>query len=198
MIQESRAYFESLTLALTQIPFELIDHVSLVLYKAYEDRRTIFLFGNGGSAALASHMACDLGKGTVVTDNPKRVRVIALTDNLATLTAWANDFSYEDVFAEPLKNLANPGDIAVAISGSGNSPNVLKALRVAQELKLTTIGIGGFGGGQMKAMCDLSVIVPSNNMQLVEDLHLSIAHCLFTILRNRIAEVAPVRSVTAA
>jgi D-sedoheptulose 7-phosphate isomerase len=198
VIRESKSYFQSLTNVLQQLPFELLDHVSSVLYRAYLDRKTIFTFGNGGSASLASHMACDLGKGTVLQSSSKRVRVIALTDNVPTITAWANDSSYEDIFSEQLKNLANPGDVAIAISGSGNSPNVLKGLSVAQEMQLTKIGIGGFDGGKMKALCDISLIVPSNNMQIVEDMHLCIAHCLFTVLRNQIAEPVPIRAAAAA
>jgi D-sedoheptulose 7-phosphate isomerase len=135
-------------------------------------------------------MACDLGKGTSSSHRKKRVRVVALTDNLPTITAYANDMGYEHIFSEQLKNLAQPGDIALAISGSGNSPNVINALHVARMLGMTTIGIGGFEGGAMKALCDITAIVPSDNMQLIEDLHLSIAHCVFTVLLNRIA--APV------
>jgi D-sedoheptulose 7-phosphate isomerase len=103
------------------------------------------------------------------------------------LTAWANDSGYEDVFAEQLSGIIQAGDIAFAISGSGNSKNVLKALHVAREAGALTIGIGGFEGGEMKALCDVSLIVPSDNMQIIEDLHLSIAHCLFTLVKNQIS-----------
>ena len=190
MIDRSQLYFEQLLRVIPQLSFEQLDGITDTLYRAYERRQTIFLFGNGGSASLASHMACDLGKGTSSPRRNKRVRVVALTDNLPTITAYANDMGYEHIFSEQLKNLAHPGDIALAISGSGNSPNVINALHVARALEMTTIGIGGFEGGAMKALCDFAAIVPSNNMQMIEDLNLSVAHCVFTILLNRIA--APV------
>jgi len=105
------------------------------------------------------------------------------------LTALANDSGYEDIFAEQLRGLIQPGDIAFAISCSGNSSNVLKALEVAREAGAVTIGLGGFKGGFMRSLCDTALIVSSENMQIIEDLHLSVAHCLFTLLRNHILQV---------
>ena len=192
MINRSQLYFEQLLHVVPLLSFDLMDHIVATLHQAYERRRTIFLFGNGGSASLASHMACDLGKGTSSHRRAKRVRVVALTDNLPTITAYANDCGYEHIFSEQLKNLAQSGDIAFAISGSGNSPNVIEALQVARSLKMTTIGIGGFAGGKMKDLCDIPLIVPSGNMQFIEDLHLCIAHCLFTVLLTRIAAPVPI------
>jgi D-sedoheptulose 7-phosphate isomerase len=183
-----RPYFSKLSEVVLELSHERADEIASALTEACERNSTVFLFGNGGSASLASHFACDLGKGT---SDPrsyrKRFRALALTDNIPTMTAWANDSSYEDIFAEQLRNLVEPGDIAFGISCSGNSPNVLKALTVARELGATTIGLGGFQGGKMKALCDLCLIVPSDNMQIIEDLHLSIAHAIFTIVRNRIS-----------
>lgn len=192
MINRSQVYFEQLLQVIPLLPFELMNHVVNALYEAYERRRTIFLFGNGGSASLASHMACDLGKGTSSSRRSKRVRVVALTDNLPTITAYANDTGYENIFSEQLKNLAQAGDVALAISGSGNSPNIIKALQVARSLKMITVGIGGFQGGRMRSLCDIPLIVPSDNMQFIEDIHLCIAHCMFTILANRIAAPVPI------
>jgi D-sedoheptulose 7-phosphate isomerase len=111
--------------------------------------------------------------------------VVALTDNLATLTAWANDSSYEDVFSEQLRNIVEPRDVAFAISGSGNSKNVLKALRVAREAGATTVGIAGFRGGAMKAQCDICAVVPSDDMQIIEDLHVAMAHSVFRMVYSR-------------
>jgi D-sedoheptulose 7-phosphate isomerase len=156
--------------------------------KAYEGGKMMYLFGNGGSASLASHLACDLGKGTAYCNGGKRLRVLALTDNVATMTAWANDFSYEDMFSEQLRNFVQPQDIAFAISGSGNSKNVLNALRVAREAGATTIGISGYRGGEMKSLCNICVIVPSDNMQVIEDLHLAMAHSIFRIVYTRMAQ----------
>ncbi|HEX7895440.1 MAG TPA: SIS domain-containing protein [Terriglobales bacterium] len=184
-ISNCRTYFELLSKTIDSLPFESVDRITATLVQAYEHERTILLFGNGGSAALASHIACDLGKGTV-NGTRKRFRVIALTDNVPLITAWANDSKYEDIFAQQLANFAAPGDIAFAISASGNSPNVLQALRVAKDIGSTTIGITGFSGGRMLALCDECVVVPCDNMQIIEDLHTCIAHSLFTCIRSKI------------
>jgi D-sedoheptulose 7-phosphate isomerase len=187
-ICDAAAYFSILEHSSAALAWDRVDLIARLLYRAYEEERTTYLFGNGGSASLASHFACDLGKGTWIPGSDlKRFRATALTDNLPVLTAWANDSGYEDVFAEQLSGIIQAGDIAFAISGSGNSKNVLKALHVAREAGALTIGIGGFEGGEMKALCDVSLIVPSDNMQIIEDLHLSIAHCLFTLVKNQIS-----------
>lgn len=185
-ISHSRSYFGLLARTIARLPFADIDAVTRILLALYSDQRTVFLFGNGGSAALASHFACDLGKGTL-NGSQKRFRVLALTDNIPLLTAWANDSSYEDVFVEPLRNFARPGDLAFAISASGNSPNVIKALRMARQAGVTTAGLTGFQGGRMRELCDACIVVPSDNMQIIEDLHLSIAHSLFTALRAQLS-----------
>jgi D-sedoheptulose 7-phosphate isomerase len=198
VIDRSQTYFEQLMHTIPLLPFGAMDRIVGVLHEAYLRRRTIFLFGNGGSASLASHMACDLGKGTSSARRTKRVRVVALTDNLPTITAYANDTGYENIFSEQLKNLGQSGDVALAISCSGNSPNVIRALEAARTLKMTTIGIGGFAGGKMKALCDLPLIVPSENMQFIEDIHLCIAHCVFTVLLNRIVAPVPISTNAAA
>jgi D-sedoheptulose 7-phosphate isomerase len=187
-----RGYFELHGKVLRELPHTLIEQISLQLLQAYQEGRRVYLFGNGGSAALASHFACDLGKGTVLPRNPqKRLQVMSLTDNLPLLTAWANDTSYDQVFAEQLRNLIQSGDIAIAISASGNSPNVVLALQVARELGALNIGLSGYQGGKMKALCDLCVVVPSDNMQIIEDLHVGIAHAVFTVVRHRICDLAP-------
>jgi len=186
-IRTSQEYFQLYEQVLSSLPHSVIQEAAEKLLRGYEEGRTVFLFGNGGSAALASHFACDLGKGTLAEGNGRhRLRVLALTDNVPLITAWANDSSYEDIFAEQFQNLALPGDIAFAISGSGNSPNIVRALEVAGALGAHTIGLTGFQGGKMKALCDLCIIVPSDNMQIIEDFHLSIAHSLFLVVRNAI------------
>jgi D-sedoheptulose 7-phosphate isomerase len=182
------SYFERLTQTIQTLPLESIDLVADVLLKAYYDGQMIYLFGNGGSAALASHFACDLGKGTA-NGASRRFRVLALTDNVPLMTAWANDADYSDIFGEQLANLVKPGDVAFAISGSGNSQNVLRGLRVAKQAGAATVGLTGFHGGQLKNFCDACVIVPSDNMQIIEDLHLCVAHALFTTIRRRISSV---------
>ena len=180
-------YFRSLSETIEHLPFDRIECVSELLIEAYEHSRMIFLFGNGGSAALASHFACDLGKGTV-NGSGRRFRVLSLTDNVPLMTAWANDAHYEDIFAQQLENYVRPRDIAFAISGSGNSRNVLNALKTARRAGAVTIGLGGFQGGKMKALCDVCLVVPSDNMQMIEDLHLCIAHALFTCVQRKLHE----------
>jgi D-sedoheptulose 7-phosphate isomerase len=182
----SELYFQGVSVALRRLPFAQIDQVTEALWTAYQQDRAVYVFGNGGSAALASHSACDLGKGTILNGS-RRFRVLALTDNVPLITAWANDARYEDIFTEQLRTFVQKDDIAFAISGSGNSPNVVNALRVAREAGASTIGLTGFDGGKLKPLCQLCVVVPSNNMQVIEDLHLSVTHAIFTALRERIA-----------
>jgi D-sedoheptulose 7-phosphate isomerase len=186
-VLEAKHYFKELHEVTGNITVDGIDHIAHTLLKAYESARTVYLFGNGGSAALASHFACDLGKGTAYCNGGRRFRVLALTDNIPTLTAWANDSSYDDVFSEQLRCFVQAQDIAFAISGSGNSKNVLNALQVARDAGAVTVGISGFQGGEMKSLCDICVLVPSNNMQIIEDLHLAITHAIYRVVYNRIA-----------
>jgi D-sedoheptulose 7-phosphate isomerase len=186
-ITNAQSYFSVLAQTVDRLPYAVIDRVADVLLQAHENGRGVYLFGNGGSAALASHLACDLGKGTV-NGHPKRFRVIAFTDNVPLMTAWANDARYEDIFAEQLKNFVRPRDVVFAISGSGNSPNVLNALRVARREGAINIGLTGFHGGLLRGLCDICMIVPSDNMQVIEDLHLSIAHALFTSIRQKLVD----------
>ncbi len=162
---------------LGRIPLENVERLLRLLEHARDERRHVFLFGNGGSAATASHFACDLGKGTIRNDKP-RFRVTALNDNLPTFSAYANDHGYDRVFAEPLISLAEQGDLVIAFSGSGNSPNVLRAVEEAKARGLTTIGFTGFEGGALKNLVDLAVIVPARNMGQIEDVHLALTHAL--------------------
>ena len=181
------AYFTKVVHAIEKMPLTTVDQIVGALLQAYESSRMVYLFGNGGSAALASHFACDLGKGAT-NGSPKRFQVMAFTDNVPLMTAWANDARYEDIFAEQLINFVRPNDIAFAISGSGKSPNVLRALKAAREAGAFTIGLTGFHGGDMKDLCDLCLIIPSDNMQVIEDLHLSVTHAVFTALRAKICQ----------
>lgn len=189
-IVSAKQYFDDLQRVVARVSREGLDQIASTLMEAYESGRTVFTFGNGGSAALASHLACDLGKGTAYCNGGKRFRVLALTDNLSVLTAWANDSGYEDVFSEQLRTFIQPQDVAFAISASGNSKNVLNALRVAREARAKTVGISGFEGGEMKPLCDICVVVPSSNMQIIEDLHLAMSHSIFRIVHSRMSRRA--------
>jgi D-sedoheptulose 7-phosphate isomerase len=182
-IPDVSSYFSHLSRTMNKLPFAVIDQIAQTILHAYDLGHMIYFFGNGGSAALASHLACDLGKGTV-NGNGKRFRVLALTDNVPLMTAWANDSKYEDIFAEQLFNLVRRDDVAFAISGSGNSPNILRALKVARQAGAATVGFTGFQGGRMRELCDQCMIVPCDNMQVIEDLHLCAAHALFTAVRR--------------
>lgn len=179
-----RKYVEETRAALAD-PYlaEAIGRIVPILLKSREDGRTIFFFGNGGSASTASHFVVDIGKATVRGEG-RRFRCVALVDNVESLTAWANDTDYSKVFSEQLIGLAKKGDVAVGISGSGNSPNVLKAMEAARGLGISTIGLTGLGGGKLKEIVDVPVVVPSNSMQHVEDVHLLICHLLTAYLRD--------------
>lgn len=190
-ITDFLSYFARSNAVTAKLPFATIERVADLLYRAYETGRNVLLFGNGGSAALASHFACDLAKGTVLPDSfAKRFRAMSLTDNLALMSAWANDTSYERVFAEQLRNIVQSGDVAFGISGSGRSPNVLLALHAAREAGAVTVGLTGYEGGKMLEVCDSCIVIPSDNMQIIEDLHLAVTHALFTVVRDRIHKAA--------
>jgi D-sedoheptulose 7-phosphate isomerase len=196
-LAEPAHYFRHVVNALQSLPVTSIESCVERLVQAYEMNRCVYVFGNGGSAALASHVACDLGKGTMASGR-RPLRVQSLVDNVSVLTAWANDSSYEDVFAAQLKCLPiEPDDIAFAISGSGNSPNVIRALRFAREVGLSTLGLTGFRGGAMKKLCDVCIVVPSENMQQIEDCHLSIMHAVFLAVRHNLSVLNPVHSLGA-
>ncbi len=191
MAEDVRAYTERYvreTRACLEAPYlaEGLQRIVTILAQARNDGRWIFFFGNGGSASTGSHMACDIGKSTIV-GSARRMRCLSLSDQVPTLLAWANDVSYAEVFAEQLKSLGSRGDVAVGISGSGNSPNVLRALEEARKMGMTTVGLIGMGGGKMRALCDVAVVVPSNNMQHIEDTHLLIGHLLTSYLRDEMA-----------
>lgn len=173
---------------MARLDADLIDRISEQIWQAYEQERTVYLFGNGGSAALASHLACDLAKGTAVNGR-RRMRAVSLNDNLALLTALANDLEYDEIFAEQLHHI-EPGDVALAISSSGNSPNVVRGLEVAQQAGATTVAITGFKGGRVKSLCDMCLVVPSDNVQYIEDSHLSVMHAIFSAVRQRMLNSA--------
>ena len=177
------AYLSDMQGTLSKLPIDEIERVVNVLHQARAQRKRVFLFGNGGSAATASHLACDLGKGTNRHGRP-RLRVVALTDNVPLISAWANDSSYEDIFAQQLQEQVEPGDIAIGISGSGKSPNVLNAVKVARSAGAITIGLTGFDGGDLKSLVDLCITVPDSSIDKVEDVHLMLGHVIASCLRT--------------
>jgi D-sedoheptulose 7-phosphate isomerase len=168
--------------ALAEIPSEAVQQVVEAILLAHDTGRHIFTLGNGGSASTATHFAADLSKSTVVGGR-SRLRVTSLSDNVALMTAWANDTSYERVFAEPLINLLDTGDVVIAISASGKSPNVLEAIKAASDLGAVTVGLIGFDGGPLKDMVDLAVKVNSHDYGVVEDCHLVLEHAITSSIR---------------
>jgi D-sedoheptulose 7-phosphate isomerase len=179
-------YFQQLERLIAQLPYEQIDGIISVLLKAFDEERTVFVFGNGGSAASASHMVSDMSRVAANRDRRGSIKVMALTDNVPVLTACANDHGYESVFSEQLKNFVQPGDVAFAISCSGDSPNVLLALTTARDAGATTVALSGFDGGAMKALCHVCAVVPAENRQMIEDLHHAVLHSISSVLRARI------------
>ena len=180
------AHISEVRQVLAQMPAGEIECVIDVILAAYQQQRHVYILGNGGSASTASHFACDLSKATITGDLP-RLRVTSLTDNVALLTAWANDSSYEAVFAEQLANLLDPGDVVVAISASGKSPNVLAAIGAARSRGAVTVGMVGFTGGPLKTMVDVAVHVPSHSYGVVEDCHLVLEHAITAAMRSALA-----------
>jgi len=176
-------YLIEMQSTLSNLPIDTIERVVGLLREARSKKKRVFLFGNGGSAATASHLACDLAKGTSTNGKP-RLRAIALTDNMPLISAWANDSSYENIFAQQLQDHVEPGDIVIGISGSGKSPNLLNGIRVANSAGASTIGLTGLGGGDLKELVDLCIVVPDNSIDQVEDVHLMLGHVITSCLRT--------------
>jgi histidinol-phosphate phosphatase family protein len=182
-MENIKRYVAELKETLDQLPWERIRDVIGVLQYARMNDKQVFIMGNGGSAATASHFACDLAKGTLLADKP-RFRVMALTDNMPLFSAYANDYGYEHVFAQQLASSVRRGDIVIGISGSGSSINVLNAVKLAKSVQATTIGFTGFDGGKLKDLVDVCIHVPSHCMEQVEDMHLMLEHLICTCLRK--------------
>jgi D-sedoheptulose 7-phosphate isomerase len=185
----ARRYLDGLKRVLDQLPLERLDPIVELLVSAHREGRQVFIIGNGGSAATASHMMNDLAKGTIghKADAPwPALRAVALTDNVPLMTAWANDTDYSRIFAGPLQSLARPGDLLIAISASGNSPNIVAAAQLARERGMRIIGLTGFGGGQLAGLADAAFVVPSDDYGPVEDVHMILDHILTGCLREKL------------
>lgn len=173
-------YFDEIKKTIDKVSLKEVEEVIHVLHQAYKEDKQIFIMGNGGSASLASHFACDIGKGTLEKnyETKKRFRVMSLTDNIATITAYANDLNYEEVFSQQLKNLVLPKDIVIAITGSGNSKNIIRGIEETLEMEGVTIGFTGFNGGRLKKIIDYNIHVPSRNYGIIEDTHTILTHII--------------------
>jgi D-sedoheptulose 7-phosphate isomerase len=184
-------YIRDLQTTLNLLPLDRIQQAVRILHEARLTGRQVFIMGNGGSAATASHFVCDLGKNTRKSEIP-HFKVIGLTDNMPGFSAYANDEGYEYVFARQLESLLAPGDVVIGISASGNSPNVLRAIELANQSGAITIGFTGYQGGRLGELVNIHINVPSNSIEQVEDLHLVLEHMVTQSLRDR-AQTAPLQ-----
>lgn len=178
-------YISTLQFTMDQLPRQLIAGVIDLLQQARRRGSQVFILGNGGSAATASHFACDLAKNTR-HDGLPHFRVIGLTDNMAMFSALANDEGYENVFSEQLASLVRPGDIVIAISASGNSKNVIKAAEAANKSDATVIGFTGFDGGRLGQLANINIHVKSNIIEHVEDIHLMLEHLIVKTIKEQV------------
>src|SRR5581483_9732144 len=170
-------YRSKLTSALETIDMAAVDRAIEILREARDHNRHVFVCGNGGSASTASHFVCDMVKGASF-NRESRFRIMALTDSLPTITAYSNDVSYDCVFVEQLKNFAGPGDVVMAISGSGNSANVVKAVEYGNSIGCTTIALTGRDGGKLGKLAKIQVHVPEPHMGRIEDGHMIVCHMI--------------------
>jgi D-sedoheptulose 7-phosphate isomerase len=177
------SYIGEIISTLQQLPVDKIGQIVNILNQARTDGRKVFIFGNGGSAATATHFACDLSKGAINKDYP-RIKAISLCDNFSVASAWANDSHYDNIFAEQLENLVNAQDVVIGISGSGNSTNVLNGIKLAKDKGAITIGFTGFQGGKLAVIVDIPLVIPNRCMEQIEDIHLLVEHILTVCLRN--------------
>jgi D-sedoheptulose 7-phosphate isomerase len=189
---DARPFLERVAQELLRIDPAEVKALAEAMFSCYQRGRFIFVIGNGGSGSNASHFCEDVGKGTLRRqdfddDTKKRFRILSLTDNTPYILAWGNDEGFERVFVEQLKNLAGPGDLLIAISGSGNSPNVLRAVEWANRHDLVTFGCTGFGGGGLRTLAHKNLHVPLDDMGIVETIHLAAFHWVVDDLHRRLA-----------
>lgn len=189
-------YFTEMEQMLTSISRLDIQKVFSLLENAYYSGHRVFIMGNGGSAATASHFALDLAKNTITPDVP-RLKAISLTDHVPLITAWSNDTAYEHIFAEQLANMIEPGDVVIGISTSGNSLNVMNALLLAKQSQASTIGLLGATGGKIKDIVDAYILAPGQNIEQEEDAHMILAHVITRhmryVLRTYSLEATPAK-----
>ena len=184
-------YVDRLKTELDRLDRAQVQRLADLIYRAWENGNFVFIFGNGGSATTASHLAEDLGKNCIAPagpgdDEPRRLKVMSLTDNTGWITALGNDLGYDQIFVQQLMNYASPGDLAIAISGSGNSPNILAAVDWANRHRLTTFGLTGYDGGKLKKLQQEGFHVPLHDMAMAESIHVCLAHWVVDDLFARI------------
>lgn len=185
MEQQIRAYFEREKEIITNLNYAEIAEAVEVIKKAYEREATIYVFGNGGSAATASHFTADFNKG-ICENLDKKFNLVCLSDNTPIVTAIANDISYDDIFYFQLKNKLKADDLILAISGSGNSKNVIKAVEYAKEVGTKVVGITGYSGGKLRELADYHMHVDVDDMQITEDIHMAFDHMMYRVLTDEL------------
>ena len=188
----ARAFLERVGQELFRVDEKQVQKLADLVYQRYQESKFVFVIGNGGSGSNASHLCEDLGKCTLRredfdNDKKKRLKILSLTDNTPYILAWANDEGFDRVFVEQLKNLGGRGDLLIAISGSGNSPNILRAVEWANQHGIETIGCTGFGGGKLKTLANHNLHVPLDDMGIVESIHLACFHWVIDDLHRRIS-----------
>lgn len=190
-IQRLEQYLEIVVRAAQRVDLRSVERFIDLLEAAYREDRGVYLVGNGGSAATASHFAEDLSMGAMPDLEGKRFRVLSLADNTSYITALANDKGYDRVFELQLRQFGRKGDLLVVISGSGNSPNVVRAAEYAKSIGMIVVALTGFDGGKMKALADLNVHVPHPNMCQSEAVHSILQHLVADLLKERLSPPAP-------
>lgn len=180
-----RPYLREVVDCIETLPLTEIDRAIDALYDAYDKKAQVFIVGNGGSAATAIHFAGDLNKTTLTDFSAPRFRARALAENISQVTAWANDLAYEEIFSQQLANFLDAGDLVFAISGSGNSPNILQAVEYGNQHGALTIGLAGFEGGKLGELAAIPIVCRNMEMLQVEDLHSVVCHYITWELRER-------------
>lgn len=183
---EIRSYINLLQDTLSRLDVGALDRALNLLTQAHEREKTVYIFGNGGSAATASHFQNDFNKG-ISEHTEKKFRFQCLSDNVATVLAIANDIAFEEIFRFQLRGRLSEGDLVVAISASGNSRNVLNAAAYARERGNTVIGLTGFDGGKLAPLCDVLLNAPTDSIQIAEDLHMVFDHLMMAVLYRTMA-----------
>ena len=187
-----RDYIKNEIETLNKLDVNHIDAAINLLVETMENGNTVFTFGNGGSSATASHFQNDFNKG-VSEHTEKKFNLLCLNDNVATVMAVANDIGFEEIFRFQLRGHIKPGDVVLAISGSGNSKNVLNAVEYAREQGCRVIGLTGFSGGKLRELADISLHVPINSMQITEDLHMTFDHLMMSVLYKTLCGIEHIK-----
>lgn len=197
MLEEITTYFRELEQMVQSVSLPDLERILNILEDAYHNGHRVFIMGNGGSAATASHFALDLAKNTIMPGAP-RLKAISLTDHVPLITAWSNDTHYEHIFSEQLANMIEPGDVVIGISASGNSQNVINAVRLAQQHRAYTVALLGAKGGKLRYLVDACVLAPGQNIEQEEDMHMILAHVITRHMREVVRSYAQKLAIASA